>query len=71
VPLFLYGAQDANLFTMTPVPVRVLDLVAGACRDCRSYLRPGVGLQYRVQPADAVAMLDPHRVAQILTSGLR
>jgi hypothetical protein len=62
---------DANLFTMARVPVSVADLVASACRHCRAFLRPEVGLRFRVIPPDARAMVDARRVIQILTNGLR
>ena len=62
---------DANLFTMAPGPLGVAELISGACRHCRAFLRPEVGLRFRVTPPDARAMLDARRVIQIITNGLR
>jgi signal transduction histidine kinase len=62
---------DANLFTMTRRPVEVRSLIDSACKHCRAFLLPSVGLKYRVVPPGAVVMLDARRIHQIITNGLR
>ncbi len=62
---------DANLFQMTLKPVDLDRLIESACRHCRGFLLPTVGLQFRVVPAGAMLQLDARRIHQILTNGLR
>jgi signal transduction histidine kinase len=68
---------DANLFSMSPKPVDVSQLLQDACHNCRSFLAPHVALRYRVVTGGSVesptglVMLDARRVHQIVTNGLR
>jgi signal transduction histidine kinase len=62
---------DANLFLMSVKPVHVAPLMEGICKHCRPLLLGSVGLQFRVQPPDARALLDPRRLHQILINGIR
>ncbi len=60
-----------GMFRMSYAPVQLLPLIDAVCRQGRAYFSPLVELSYRVNPADAVAMLDSRRLFQIITNGLR
>ncbi len=62
---------DASMFAMVRKPTSLATLIDNVCRHCRSFLAHGVEFGYRVTPQDAVVMLDPRRVFQIVMNGLR
>jgi hypothetical protein len=56
---------------MSPQPVALSPLLDRMCRHCRSFLLPSVGMQYRVLPPGAVALVDSRRLFQIVINGIR
>ncbi len=62
---------DAEMFVMNRKPTALLTLIDSVCRHCRPFLPRCVEFGYRVHPRTATVMVDPRRVFQIITNGLR